>query len=93
VSAARARSPASPDFSSSAAINSISCRPRFCDSFQRVSIRATGIEKLTMPSSIMSTYFWLRASCFGNQAGSRLSISRRWDSAFAFLSEMIAGTP
>jgi len=54
VSTANARSDESEDFSSSAAIDSISRRPRFCDSFQRVSSRATSISKLTMPFSMSS---------------------------------------
>src|SRR5262249_25685330 len=70
VKAARAFSSESGDLSSCAAISSISRLLRFCESFQRVSMRVTVISKLTMPSSIIVTYFSESFSNSGSHCGS-----------------------
>ena len=55
MSAARARPDESADFSNCAAISSCSRRPRFWESFQRVSRRETGISKFTIPVARLET--------------------------------------
>src|SRR5581483_294780 len=90
MSAASAVSPCS---SSAATISPISRRPRFCESFQRVSSRVTGIWKLTMPFSMPLTYFASRASNFASHCGSISATSRRCEACFAALSSIIFGTP
>src|SRR2546427_735287 len=86
INSANARSAESADLCSAAATSSCSRRPRFCDSFQRVSSRVTAISKLTIPSSMLSTYSRRRASNFGSHCGSSAVTSRRCDACFAFRS-------
>src|SRR6185295_7612435 len=93
VKAASACSIESGDLPSCAAISSISRRLRFCDSFQRVSMRVTEISKLTMPSSIIVTYFSGSLSNSGSHCGSMAATSLRCDSCFAFRSAFIFGKP
>src|SRR3954468_17741346 len=89
----RAASAVSSCSSSAVTISCISRRPRFCESFQRVSSRVTGIWKLTMPFSMPVTYFASRASNFGSHCGSMAATSRRCEACFAALSSMSFGTP
>src|SRR4051812_2837507 len=83
----------SPCFCSSPAISSISRRPRFCESFQRVSMRVTGMRKLTMPPSMRSTYSRLSASNCGSHCGSMFETSLRMPACLAPRSSTMSGTP